>query len=177
MRAVVGSHLGSQGGAGRGRAAGGRGEREHGLGPGGRVPRRAGVRGVGVPRGDELPGLPLLQRPLPRHQGQARLHVQAQPCRVPPRCTSPHSAFPPGHICLFSTRALNLHTRDRHKWITMFESRSFGVSTLQVPIRSGVVGTHLMVEEVGRQIFHGRVCTLLSSNALRCKVCVCTSSF
>lgn len=28
----------------------------------------------------------------------------------------------------------------------------------QKPIRSGVVGTHLMVDEVGRQIYHGRVC-------------------
>jgi hypothetical protein len=29
--------------------------------------------------------------------------------------------------------------------------------SLQVPIRRGVVGPHLMVEEVGRQIYHGRV--------------------
>lgn len=27
-----------------------------------------------------------------------------------------------------------------------------------MPIRSGVVGTHLMVEEVGRKYYHGRVC-------------------
>jgi len=38
------------------------------------------------------------------------------------------------------------------------KSTFFWLSASQVPIRSGVVGTHLMVEEVGRQIFHGRVC-------------------
>ena len=36
----------------------------------------------------------------------------------------------------------------------------------QVPIRSGLVGTHLMVEELGRQIYHGRVCDTVL--VLRC---------
>ncbi|CAK9882974.1 unnamed protein product [Sphagnum jensenii] len=46
------------------------------------------------------------------------------------------------------------------KYVTMFK-RDPGNSPQAVPIRRGVVGPHLMVEEVGRQIYHGRALYVL----------------
>lgn len=46
------------------------------------------------------------------------------------------------------------------KFVTMFK-RDPVEYPRAMPIRSGVVGTHLMVEEVGRQIYHGRALYVL----------------
>jgi hypothetical protein len=48
----------------------------------------------------------------------------------------------------------------RGNFVTMFK-RDPVEHPRAVPIRRGVVGTHLMVEEVGRQIFHGRALYVL----------------
>lgn len=70
-----------------GRGGGGavRARFEHGLRPRQGLAR---VRGVGVSRRDELLRRDVLPRPLPRHQGEARDHVQARPCGVASSCTS-----------------------------------------------------------------------------------------
>ncbi|KAG0591106.1 hypothetical protein KC19_1G150000 [Ceratodon purpureus] len=46
------------------------------------------------------------------------------------------------------------------KYVTMFK-RNPVENPRAMPIRSGVVGTHLMVEELGRQIYHGRALYVL----------------